>query len=143
MDNLLTAVDELAVALISALPAHRSEIETAAQRAFGMEDPTNKDLYDAAEEIKAQVNDPTVQVKAQAVMDAVNAVVTHSHYVDPHGWWGYEGNIHGITIWWPRNATELDEASSPQWNDFDYYRNYLEFSEVTRWDDFIDAFVIQ
>ncbi len=143
MDNLVVAVDELAVALLDALPTHRAEIETAAQRSFGMEDPTNKDLYDAAREIKAQVSDPTVQAKAQAVMDAVDVAVTHSHYVDPKGWWGYEDNIYGITLWWPRSVSELDEPSSPQWNDFDYYRNYLEFSQVTHWDEFLDAFVNQ
>jgi len=36
---------------------------------------------------------------------------------------------------------DLDEPSSPQWNDFDYYRNYLTFSQLTHWDEFVDAFI--
>jgi hypothetical protein len=140
-DDLIVAVDQLALAPMEALPAHRPEIAAAASRAFGMSDQTNKDLHDAAYEIVQTVSDPTVQVRAQTVMDAVDAAVLHSHFVDPRGWWGYEGNVFGISIWWPTTERELDEPSSPEWNDFKYYRTHLEFAQVTHWDEFLAAFL--
>ena len=30
---------------------------------------------------------------------------------------------------------------SPQWNDFQYYQDYLTFSQMTHWDEFLDAYV--
>jgi len=41
----------------------------------------------------------------------------------------------------PMRAQDLDEASSPEWNDFEYYREMLVFSRLTHWDEFLDAFV--
>jgi hypothetical protein len=134
-DNLITAVDQWSVALLNGLPQYRSAYDAAYKVTQGVADPTNKDLYDAAAKIKAQVNDPNIKAKSQAVMDAVNAVTLYEWHHKK-----YKG-AHGIGIFWPRLPADLDEPSSPQWNDFDYYRNYLRFSQLTHWDEFLDAYV--
>ncbi len=97
-------------------------------------DPTNKDLYDAAVEIKAHVSDPNIQARSQAVIDAVNAVTLYEWHR------GKYADAHGIGIFWPRLPADLDEPSSLQ-NDFEYYRNYLRFSQLTHWDEFLNAYV--
>jgi hypothetical protein len=139
MTDLVGAVDELAVALINALPSHQAEIYEAFQKAFGMEDNTNKDLHDLADALVQYVSDSTVDAKAAAVADAVDAAILESHYNDPHNWWGYADNVYGIGIWGPKNEGETDEGSSPQ-SDWDYYQT-LAFSAQTNWNEFLDAFI--
>jgi hypothetical protein len=135
-DGLIAAVDEWAVALENGLPTYRKDY----RRAFRVsqsfwQDPTGKDLYDVAAEIQGRVNDPGIQAKSQAVMDAVDAVVLDEwHATQYHG-------AHGITIFVPMRVEDLDDPSTPDWNEFDYYRNYLVFSQLTHWDEFLDAFV--
>jgi hypothetical protein len=51
-------------------------------------------------------------------------------------------DAHGIGLFWPRLPADLDEPSSPE-NDFDYYRSSLVFSQETRWDEFLDAYVVR
>ncbi len=133
-DSLITAVDQWSVALINGLPTYRSAYDAAYKVTQGVADPTNKDLYDAAAKIKAQVSDPTIQAKCQAVMNAVNAVTLYEWHHKK-----YKG-AHGIGIFWPRRPADLDEPSSPQ-NDFEYYRNSLVFSQLTHWDEFLNAYV--
>ena len=99
------------------------------------EDRTHKDLYDAAEEIKARVSDSTIQAKCQAVMDAVDTVILYEWHQRSYK------DAHGIGIFWPKEVADLDEPSSPQWNDFQYYQDYLAFSPLTHWDEFLDAYV--
>jgi len=135
-DSLITAVDQWSVALINGLPTYRSAYDAAYKVTQGVADPTNKDLYDAAAKIKAQVSDPTIQAKCQAVMNAVNAVTLYEWHHKK-----YKG-AHGIGIFWPRLPADLDEPSSPQ-NDFEYYRNSLVFSQMTHWDEFLNAYVNQ
>jgi hypothetical protein len=134
-DNLLTAVDQWASALLKGLPTYRAAYDAAYLSAQGVADPTNKDLYDAAAEIKAKVGDPDIQARSQAVMDAVNAVTPYEWH---HG--KYKG-AHGIGIFWPRLPADLDEPSSLE-NDFEYYRSKLVFSKLTHWDEFISAYVL-
>jgi hypothetical protein len=139
-DSVITAVDELALALIDGLATYRSEYDAARQATVGMyADELNKDLYDAAKELKARVSDSTIQAKCQAVMDAVDAAVLYEWHDD--GYQGYYADVTGLSIFWPKEPQDLDEPSSEQWNDFDYYCNYLEFSTVTHWDEFLDAYV--
>jgi hypothetical protein len=133
-DNLLTAVDEWASALLNGLPKYRAAYDTAYLSTQGVADPTNKDLYDAAAKIKAQVNDPNIKSKSQAVMDAINTVTLYEWHHEK-----YKG-AHGIGIFWPRLPADLDELSSPE-NDFQYYRGQLIFSQLTHWDEFLDAYV--
>ena len=37
-------------------------------------------------------------------------------------------------------AEDLDDPST-EWNEFEYYQNYLAFSRLTHWDEFLDAFI--
>ena len=134
-DSLLTAVDEWSVALLDGLPTYKSEYDAAYRHVMGVKDPLNKDLYDAAYEVMTHASDPTIQAKSQAVMNAVEAVVLHEWHKPKYG------DAHGIGIFWPRRVVDLDEPSSPQWNDFQYYQDYLAFSQLTHWDEFLDAYV--
>jgi hypothetical protein len=123
-DNLIAAIDQWSVALLNGLPTNRTAYDAAYARTQDVLDPTNKDLYDAAVEIKAHVSDPNIQVKSQAVIDAINAVVLYEWHR------GKYPDAHGIGIFWPRLPADLDEPSSPK-NDFEYYRDYLRFSQLT------------
>lgn len=46
--------------------------------------------------------------------------------------WTING-AHGISILVPAGVGDMD--------DFPYYRDSLRFAQVTRWDEFLDAFV--
>lgn len=131
-DTLLAAVDAWSIALLNGLPTYQSAYDQAYKFTQAMADPTNKDLYDAAKEIKARVNDPGIQAASQAVMDAVTAVTLYEWHKK-----GYK-DAHGIGIFWPRTRADLDEPSSPQ-NDFEYYRTLL-FAQRTHWDEFIAVY---
>ncbi len=144
--NLLTAVDEWAAALQAGIGNHREAYNIARSNTLGMDgDPLNMDLYDAASEIMIAVDDPLIQAKSQAVMNAVsNAVVYEWHQKAKYK------DAHGIGIFWPRYPQDLDLPSPHTYsNDWDYYffdgssRPGLQFSRLTRWDDFLDAYVIQ
>jgi len=134
-DNLITAVDEWSLALSDGLPVYRSAYDAAYKKTQDFGDPLNKDLYDAAAEIMVQVDDTTIQAKCQAVMGAIDTVVLHEWHRRSYP------DAHGIGIFWPKEPDDLDEPSSPQWNDFQYYQDYLAFSPLTHWDEFLDAYV--
>lgn len=146
LDTLMNAVVEWSQALETGLAEHRAEYDLAYENTLGIGgDPLNKDLYDAAYEIKQAVNDPEIQLKSQAVMDAVNNVVLYEWHKKQK----YR-DAHGIGIFWPRYLEDLDlPAPSTYGYDWDYYyydgsdRPGLEFSQLTRWDDFLDAYVIR
>lgn len=144
--NLLTAVDEWSAALSTGIADHRAEYDIAYSNTLGVDgDPLNKDLYDAANEIMQSVNDPIIRSKSQAVMNAVsNAVVYEWHQKEKYK------DAHGIGIFWPRYPQDLDLPSPHTYgNDWDYYyfdgskRPGLEFSQLTSWDDFLNAYVNQ
>ncbi len=132
-DSLVTAVDEWSVALLDGLPTYRAAYDQAYKSTQAVADRTNRDLYDAAAEIKARVSDPVIKAKCQAVMDAVSSVVLYEWH---NG--GKYKDAHGIGIFWPKTRADLDEPSSPQ-NDFEYYRT-LRFSQMTHWDEFIAVY---
>jgi hypothetical protein len=136
-DNLISAVDAWSLALLDGLPAYRAAYDAAYKKTQDVFDPLNRDLYDAAAEIMVRVDDPDLQAKCQAVMDAVDTVVLHEWHRRSYP------DAHGIGIFWPKVPEDLDEPSSPQWNDFEYYRNYLAFAPLTHWDEFLDAYVNQ
>jgi hypothetical protein len=134
VDGLLAAVDDWSAALSVGLASHRAEIDVAYSDTLGVDgDPLHKDLYDAANEIKKAVNDPVIQAKSQAVMDAVsNAVLYEWHQKAKYK------DAHGIGIFWPRNPEDLDLPSPHTYGyDWDYYyfdgsnRPGLEFSQLT------------
>jgi hypothetical protein len=133
-DVLLSAIDEWAVALLGGLPTYRSDYDLAWRNTKGVADRLNKDLYDAAQEIKTRVSDPIIQTKSQAVMEAFDTIILYE--------WnrGIHKDLYGIGIFWPKEVRDLDEPSSPQ-NDFQYYQDFLVFSGLTHWDEFLDAYV--
>jgi hypothetical protein len=134
-DALQIAVDEWAVALIDGLPSYRRAYSQAftAARSF-WQDPASKDLYDAAFELKARVDDPVIQAKSQAVMDAVTAVVLDEWHVNAYR------DVRGITIYLPHKAQHLDYRATVT-NDFDHYRANLGFAAQTHWDEFLAAYL--
>ncbi len=135
-DVLIEAVDAWAVALQGGLTSYRSDYVRAFRLAeFFWGDRTAKDLYELAYGINTRIDDPDLQAKSQAVMSAIDGVVLDEWHTKP-----YHG-AHGISIFLPMRAQDLDEASSPEWNDFEYYREMLVFSRLTHWDEFIDAFI--
>jgi hypothetical protein len=135
-DTLLEAVDAWAVALGDGLAANRSDYVHAFRAAeYFWGDRTAKDLYELAYGIDIRVDDPDLQAKSQAVMTAIDGVLLDEWHTQP-----YHG-AHGISIFLPMRVQDLDAASSPEWNDFEYYRDYLVFSRLTHWDEFLDAFV--
>jgi hypothetical protein len=146
VDNLLAAVDDWSAALSAGLGSHRAEIDVAYSntQAFAG-DPLHKDLYDAADEIKKAVNDPVIQAKSQAVMDAVSSAVLYEWHQKAK----YK-DAHGIGIFWPRYPQDLDVPPPSTYGyDWDYYyfdgstRPGLEFSQLTGWDDFLNVYVIR
>ena len=126
-DALLTAVNNLSVALKNGLTANRKSYDRAfgATRSF-WQAPMDKDLYDMAYEINRLVSDPNIKPKSQAVMNAVNAVVLHERHVNAYA------DVHGITIYHIAKATEKD-------SNYTYYRT-LDFALQTGWDEFLDAY---
>jgi hypothetical protein len=129
LNPLLTAVDELAVALNNGLAANRSKYN----RAFGAtrtfwQAPMDKDLYDMAYELNRNVTNATVKTKSLAVMNAFNGVILHERHVKAYS------DVHGITIYHISKASEKD-------SNYTYYQATVDdFALQTGWDEFLDAY---
>jgi len=134
-DNLVTAVDQWAIALKNGLPTYKSAYLSAWTATQGFADTSEKDLYDAAYQIKARVADATIKARCDAVMAAVVADV-------PVNWTNgtrKEARAHGIAIWWPK--TSLDFPWNPAAdNDFLYYQTKMRLSSRCSWDEFLAAY---
>lgn len=126
-DALVTAVDQLSVALINGLPANRSKITRAfgATRSF-WQAPMDKDLYDMAYELNRNVADTNIKNKSQAVMNAFSGFMLHERHVNAYS------DVHGLTIYHISKANEKD-------SNYTYYRT-LDFSLQTNWDEFLDLY---
>ena len=139
-DALIAAVDAWAIALAEGLPTYRQHYVGAfrAARTF-WQDHAARDLYDAAsiiaERIGRRLDDAKILATSQAVMEAVDAVVLDE--------WHRQNlaDAHGISIFLPATVADLDDPSTEEWNEFEYYRNYLVFSDLTYWDEFLNAFI--
>ena len=123
---LRTAVDAWSVALRNAVPSQKQAII----RGFGnaksfWQAPTDKDLYDLAKQVNAQVTDANLKAKSTAVMTAVDAAVLKKRFTGK----GYE-IVHGITI---TGITRPVERNA----DWTYYHT-LDFAQTTGWDEFED-----
>jgi hypothetical protein len=127
-EALLSAVKDWSIALNNGLPTYRKQYDRAfgATRSF-WQAPMDKDLYDMASEIKRLVNNPDIQNKSQAVMDAIDEVVLYERHVNAYA------DVHGITIYHISKATQKDE-------DYFYYRSTIDFALQTPWDEFVDAY---
>ncbi len=140
-DDLVAAVDRWAIALKSGLRANRRAYDAAraASQRFYYGDG-ERDLFNAARQIRARVKSPALKASCTAVMDAVLADVTYD--------WFRIGRIDGFTydrcqglaIWWPKTRKQLDPSWNPG-NDWVYYRTKLAFAAQTHWDEFLAAYV--
>ena len=127
-DTLLKAVDQLSTELIKGLPKYKAEYDLAYLHAQDTFDPANKDLYDTALELKAHVPDRVIQEKCAAVTAAMDKVVLYEWHKEKK----YK-DAHGIGIYWPK--TQDDFA------DYEFYKDSLAFSDLTHWDEFINAYM--
>ena len=135
-DELLAAVDAWAVVLEGGLPLYRQRYAAAFRSVqYFWDDRTAADLYDAARIIAERIEDPVIKTKSKAVMAAVEAVVLDE--------WHRKNlaDAHGISIFLPADVDDLDDPATESWNEFEYYREYLVFSRLTYWDEFLDAFI--
>jgi len=128
LDALLTAVNDLSVALSNGLAANRTKIN----RAFGAtrtfwQAPIDKDLYDMAYELNRNVTDANIKAKSVAVMNAFGPVILHERHVNAYS------DVHGITIYHISKATEKD-------SNYTYYRSTIDFALQTMWDEFLNVY---
>jgi len=128
LTTLLSAADQFGVALRNGLAANRKKYD----RAFGAtrtmwQAPMDKDLYDMASDIHANVTDATIRSKAQAVMNAFGSVVLWEGHTNAYS------DVHGITIYHIGRAAEKD-------TNYTYYRTALDFALTTGWDEFLNAY---
>jgi hypothetical protein len=126
--GLVTAVDNLAQALISELFGNYNEIKEARDNVQHFGDFDYIDLYHFAELIKLYVPGagseiPGAWSAAQAVMDNVDTTV----YAEAHG--SSYPNAHGLSIYFPK--TEVGYLPS--------YEN-TEFAIATEWDEFLKKY---
>jgi hypothetical protein len=135
-DTLIEAVDTWAYALEDGLSEYEHRYSGAFQGAQSFwGDPTARDLYDVAQRIQRWVPDPEIQARSQAVMDAVSAAVLHEWHTQPYA------DAHGISIFLPLRVQDLDDPTTENWNEFDYYRQELVFAGLTHWDEFLAAYL--
>lgn len=127
-DGLVTAVNNLAVALNNGLARNRKQYDQAftATRTF-WQAPMDKDLYDMAYELNNKVSDATVKTRSQAVMNAVNSAVLFDRHTNAYA------DTYGITIYHISKASEKD-------SNYAYYRSTVDFALQTSWDEFLDAY---
>ncbi len=131
--TLKTAVDQWAIALTAGLPVYKSAYLTAWKNTQMFTDKTEKDLYDAAYQIKLKVADALIKAKCDAVMAAVTSDVTLN-------WTNGSSKVakaKGVAIWWPSTATQLKGYTADNLTD---YRTTLAFGAQTNWDEFLVAF---
>ena len=110
----------------AAVPAQRAKIARGFQNAKSFwQAPTDKDLYDLALKVNAQVTGTDLKNKGTAVMNAVDAAVLYRRFN------GKAYNmVHGITI---TGITRPVEKNA----DWTYYKT-LDFALTTGWDEFED-----
>jgi hypothetical protein len=133
-DRLARQVDLLAWKLRAGMKRHRAGYAAARRRMasalYG--DPTSVDLYDAAAQIRARVDSPSLRRTCRDVMRAVDRVVLYEWSTRA------EGRLHGIGIYWPEAPAPPDPGADPiAWWDFAYYGSQLQFTRLTTWDDFL------
>ena len=91
-------------------------------------------MYDAAREIRARVGSPAIKKDCTRVIKALRGVVTYE--------WSpaVEGDLHGISFFWPATPAPPHAGSSfSQWVSFLYYCTQLQFTRLTYWGDFLAA----
>jgi hypothetical protein len=145
INNLTTAVNDLALGLKSQIATYASQL-SAAREATQKFDSNNNfvidshdeyvDLYHLAEQIRGHISDSTIQNLAQAVMNGmIGYVVNESH--DSGEYRGVNWNLdnsHGVSIFFPREdwrrsfytGDRFDFAAGTDWLDWDTQQSALQ-----------------
>jgi hypothetical protein len=149
MNNVASAIDSLAQALIARLPTYAAQISKARSSAqkFDSNGDSNldnidgyTDLYHFAQLVKQNVPNATIQNAAQGVMDAIGAAggafVSREVHESGINWengveWNLD-NTHGISVYFPLDSSAAEYS--------DYIPGNLAFAASTRWDDFLAAY---
>lgn len=116
------AVDLFAQALIDYVDTHRAQYAQALYASQRFDEATYIDLYDFASQINSRISEPGINDAANGLMGAVDAAVIN----EQHGarWPG----AHGISIYHP-------------WRQPDPAYSDLQFAQLTRWDEYLYAFL--
>ena len=124
--TLRNAVNDWSNALTAAVPSQKAKIARGFQNAKSFwQAPTDKDLYDLALKVNAQVTGADLKNKGTAVMNALNSAVLFKRFT------GSKYNmVGGITI---TGITRPVEKNA----DWAYYKT-LDFALTTGWDEFED-----
>lgn len=130
--GVLTALDELAVALQNGLPTYRSSYMAARRATQLYSGNIEFDLWHMAYNLKAKVADATIKAKCDALMSAVASDVTVNWISSSK----QVKNSHGLAVWWPATASGLNPYAA---TDFAYYQQ-MRVSTLTHWDEFLAAF---
>jgi hypothetical protein len=135
-DALTAAVSDLGWDLAVGLRRYRAAY-VAARRHAAMPPqtyPEDRDLHDVAAQLRARVASPTIKADCTRVLKAERKVVLWQWHVKA------EGAVHGIDIFWPATPAPPRRGSSfEQWVDLDYYCTQLNFTRLTYWGDFLNA----
>jgi Clostripain family len=128
----LTALDQLAIAMKNGLPTYRSAYMAARRATQLYSGNIEFDLWHMAYNVKAKVADTTIKAKCDALMNAVATDVT-VNWISVNK---QVKNSHGLAIWWPATASDLNPYAP---TDFAYYQQ-MRISTLTNWDEFLAAF---
>ena len=132
-DRLVQAVSDLGYDLGSGVGKYRAALQAARR---GTASPPQsysevRDLYDMAAEIKAHVRSKTVRRECDLVMK-------WSRRCTLYEWSPTDvGDMSGTAIFWP--AGPRRSAVFSQWTNFRYYASELNFTRLTFWADFLEA----
>ena len=136
-DALAAAVSDLGWDLASTLRGHRAAYAAARRRSARLPQatyPEVRDLFSVAKQIKARASSKTVRRDCDRVIAALRRTVLYEWHTKA------EGDLHGISIFWPAApAPPRRGASFSQWVDFPYYCSQLTFARLTYWSDFLVA----
>jgi len=119
MNELISAVDNFALALNSSVDPYKIDISLARDNTESY-CPDYIDLYHFAENINSTIPNATVKAAAQAVMNNITDIVVAEEHGSGHP------NSHGLTIYFPKS-------------DDDYLSSYnqTKFANDTAWDEFL------
>jgi|GEM_PF-1025415 len=126
---LVSKVDALSQALIAKMSTYRSaiiEARNATQEYEQHYGAPYADLYHLAQNLKAKINDTTIQSMCTDVMNAVSNAVVNKKYAS--GWGENLLNSNGIGIMFPKD-----------WYTFEANQTYFtisDFARNTQWDEF-------